>query len=551
MPQCSIGIDFGTESARGVLVDVASGAELATAVHPYRHGVIDRQLPTGAPLGADWALQHPGDWLEALEELLGQMARGGGDVVGIGIDFTSCTLLPVRADGTPLALDPGYRDRPYAWPMLWKHHAAQPYADRFNVSGWDGLRWYGGKTSSEWLWAKTWSVLEEAPEVFAVAERFIEAGDWIVWQLTGRQVRSVCQAGYKAHWQPDSGYPSRKLLDSLHPTLSKVLDRLDPPQPLGTAAGGLTDTWARRTGLQAGTPVAVAIIDAHAAVPAVGVAEAGRLVAIIGTSTCHLILGEERMPVAGISGVVRDGILPGCFGYEAGQVAVGDMFEWYVRTHAGPQASAADVFARLEAEAAAGAPGTSGLLALDWWNGVRTPLVDADLSGVLVGLTLATRPGEIYRALLEATAYGTRLVLDTFDQGGISVNEVHACGGIITKSPLLLQIYADVTGRPVWAYDVPHASALGAAVHGAVAGGAHRDLLSATRAMGTAAVRRHEPADAHRQTYDSLYGVYRELIAAFSTARGAVKRVRSIQRAARRRGLASHTEEGVRHGFDS
>ncbi len=536
MPRYSVGVDFGTESARAVLVDVATGAEIATAVHAYRHGVLDRQLPTGERLGTDWALQHPGDWTEALENLLQQMAAAGSaDVAGIGVDFTSCTLLPARGDGTPLALDTALAARPHAWPMLWKHHAAQRFADRINASGWGELRWYGGKTSSEWLWAKTWQVLEEAPDVFGAAERFVEAGDWIVWQLTGREVRSICQAGYKAHWQPGEGYPSRTFLDSLHRGLGSVLDRLGEPQPLGTSAGGLTAEWATRTGLRAGTPVAVAIIDAHAAVPAVGVTGAGRLVAIVGTSTCHLILGEQRMLVTGISGVVRDGILPGSFGYEAGQVAVGDMFEWYVRTHGAERLGGeAQAFAHLEAAAAAVTPGASGLLALDWWNGARTPLVDADLSGVLVGLTLATRPGEIYRALLEATAYGTRLVLETFEQGGIPIREIHACGGVAIKSPLLLQIYADVTGRPVYAYDLPHASALGAAVYGAVAGGAHRDLLTATRTMGGKPVRRHEQNDAHRQTYDELYTVYRDLHAAFSRADGAVKRLRRLQRAAPR-----------------
>jgi len=533
MPRYSIGVDFGTESARAVLVDVVSGAEVATAVHPYRYGVLDRQLPTGERLGTDWALQHPTDWIEALEDLLRQMAAAGSDdVAGIGVDFTSCTVLPARADGTPLALDPTFQRRPHAWPMLWKHHAAQRFADRFNASGWDGLRWYGGKTSSEWLWAKAWQVLDEAPDVFAEADRFIEGGDWIVWQLTGREVRSACQAGYKAHWQPGEGYPTRAFLESLGPRLGSVLERLSEPQPLGSAAGGLTQAWADRTGLRAGTPIAVAVIDAHAAVPALGVADPGRLVAIIGTSTCHMMLGEDRAVIPGISGVVRDGILPGFFGYEAGQVAVGDMFEWYVRTHAAQTSGGEAAFARLEAAAAVLAPGESGLLALDWWNGCRTPLVDADLSGMIVGLTLATQPGAIYRSLIEASAFGTRLVLDTFEDGGIPVREMHACGGVATKSPLLLQIYADVIGRPVLAYDVPHASATGASVYGAVAGNAHPDLLVATRVMGARPVRRYEPVGTHHETYDALYAIYRELHTAFSKPDGAVKRLRRVQQAA-------------------
>ncbi len=533
MARYSIGIDFGTESARAVLVDVRSGQVVDSAVHPYRHGVLHRALPTGTPLAPEWALQHPGDWLEALEVLLRQMgASGGSEVAGVGVDFTSCTLLPVRAEGSPLALEEAFRDRPHAWPLLWKHHAAQPYADRINASGWEGLRWYGGRTSSEWLWAKVWQVLEEAPEVFAAADRFLEGGDWVVWQLVGREVRSACQAGYKAHWQPGEGYPPAEVLQRLDPRLPEVLGRLGPPQPLGTPAGGLTQAWASRTGLRPGTPVAVAVIDAHAAVPAVGVAEPGRLVAIAGTSTCHLILGEERYPVPGISGVVRDGILPGFYGYEAGQASVGDMLEWFVRTYGVPRyGDPAAAFAQLEAEAARLVPAQSGLLALDWWNGCRTPLVDADLSGVLVGLTLATEPAEMYRALLEATAFGTRLVLDTLEEGGVPIREVHACGGLASRSPLVLQLYADVTGRVLYAYQVPHASALGAAIHGAAAAGVYPDLLAATRAMGTRPVRRYAPRDEARRVYDELYTIYRDLHAALSRPEGAVKRLRRLRRA--------------------
>jgi len=534
----AIGIDFGTESARAVLADVVGGRLVTTATFVYPHGVIDRVLPGGTTaLLPDYALQNPQDWLAALETLLRQIAAAvsAEDIIGIGIDFTSCTVLPTTADGTPLCIRPEYRWEPHAWPKLWKHHAAQPYADRFNMSGWEGLRWYGGRTSSEWLWAKVWQVLEEAPQVFAAAPRFIEGGDWVVWMLTGREVRSACQAGYKAHWQPGEGYPPTPLLQRLHPGLPSVLDRLGPPHPLGAPAGGLTEAWAARTGLRTGTPVATAIIDAHAAVPGVGVAEAGRLVAIVGTSTCHLILDEQRRPIPGISGVVRDGILPGFYGYEAGQVSVGDMLEWFVQTYGVPQhGDQAVAFARLEAEAGTLTAGESGLLALDWWNGCRTPLVDADLSGVLLGLTLATRPPEIYRALLEATAFGTRLVLDTFAQGGIAVDEIHACGGVAAKSPLLLQLYADITGRPVHAYDLAHASALGAAVYGAAAGGAYPDLLDAARAMGARPASRYEPRDGPRQAYDVLYDIYREVHASFARPEGVIKRLRRLRRGAPR-----------------
>ena len=528
MRRCTIGIDFGTESARAVLADVADGRLLTTATFAYPHGVIDRALPgSSTPLPPDYALQDPQDWLAALEMLLRQMAAAAppGDIIGIGIDFTSCTVMPVTADGTPLCALPDYSREPHAWPKLWKHHAAQPYADRINAAadqpGGEFLRLYGGKTSSEWLWAKGWQFLAEAPVLAEVAARWIEGGDWVVWQLVGREVRSACQAGYKAHWQKDTGYPPAAFWNSLDPALPSLLARLGDPHAVGSRAGILHPEWARRTGLRPEVAVAVAAIDAHAGMPAIGIHDPGKLMAIMGTSTCHLLVDPHRSAVRGISGVVEDGILPGLFGYEAGQASVGDIFQWYVRT-------SRQTFHELEGEAAQLRPGESGVLALDWWNGCRTPLVDADLSGVLVGLTLATEPPHIYRALLESTAFGTRRVIETFEAGGVAVREVHACGGLAERSPLLLQLTADILGREVLAAPLPHASAVGAAIYAATAAGEESggfaDVVTAARQMGSRERVHYAPRADARVTYDALYTHYLDLAQHFGEGRTEVMR---------------------------
>lgn len=561
MARYTIGVDFGTESVRAVLAGVADGRVVATSSHAYPHGVIDRTLPgVEQRLPPDWALQHPGDWAEGLEVVLRAMAAvaPAEAIIGIGVDFTSCTVMPAAADGTPLCVLPEFAREPHAWPKLWKHHAAQPYADRINATGGstggEYLSLYGGLTSSEWAWAKAWQVLAEAPEIAAAADRWIEGGDWIVWQLTGCEARSACQAGYKAHWQKDAGYPPASYWATLHPDLPAFLAKLGPPpRPVAARAGGLSAAWARRTGLRPETPVAVAVIDAHAAVPGLGVSQPGQLVAIMGTSTCHLLVDPRRRAVRGISGVVEDGILPGLFGYEAGQASVGDIFQWFVRnavpagyggeavqTQAAARGSAAGVaeiaaiYDRLEADAARLAPGQAGLLALDWWNGCRTPLVDAELSGVLVGLTVTTEPHEIYRALLESTAFGTRRVIETFEEGGVPVREVHGCGGLAERNRLLLQLTADIIGRDVLASQTPHASAVGAAIYAAAAAGdalgGYSSMTEAVQRMGSRDRVPYRPREAARRVYEELYRDYLDLSRHFGEGDSAVMRRLRAQR---------------------
>jgi L-ribulokinase len=549
----AIGIDFGTESGRAVLVDVASGAELGTNVHQYAHGVIDRTLPSpdgDVHLEPDWALQDPADYVATIRTTVPGLLRETGvdpaDVIGVGIDFTACTMLPVTADGTPLCEIPEFRGEPHAWVKLWKHHAAQPEADRINgLAESRGEPWlprYGGRISSEWFYAKSLQILDEAPHVYAAADRLIEAADWVIWQLTGVETRNACTAGYKAIWSKADGFPAADFFGQLDPRFADVVDSRMSREiaPLGAAAGGLSETASRWTGLRPGTAVAVANVDAHVSVPAVGVTSPGTMVAVMGTSTCHLVLGTQLAFAEGMCGVVEDGIIPGLFGYEAGQSAVGDIFAWFTGRAVPPdvhERAARDgvgVHAVLEREAAALRPGQSGLLALDWWNGNRSILVDVDLSGLLVGATLATRPADIYRALLESTAFGTRAIIESLESAGVAVDRVVACGGLPDRNALLMQISADVTGREFDVAASSQAPAVGAAMYAAVAAGAaaggYDSIADAAATMARPHVRTYRPTRSAAAVYDRLFGEYRALHDYFGRgANGVMKVLRAIR----------------------
>jgi len=525
----AVGIDFGTESARAVLVRLSDGEELASAVYEYADGVIDEVLPrSDIRLEPDWALQNPEDYVRAVADTVPRVLQDTGvaaeKVVGLGIDFTACTMLPTKADGTPLCMLDEYRANPHAWVKLWKHHAAQPEADRINeVARERGEPWlprYGGKISSEWFFPKSLQILNEAPEIYEAADRLIEAADWIVWQLTGVETRNSCTAGYKAIWSKREGFPSEDYFAALHPRMRHIVDEKMSRHilPLGARAGGLTAEMARATGLPEGTAVAVANVDAHVSVPPARVVEPGTMVMIMGTSTCHMVLGREERMVPGMCGVVEDGILPGLFGYEAGQSCVGDHFAWFVE-HCVPAQYQGEADRRglnlhqlLEEKAAQLRPGESGLVALDWWNGNRSVLVDVDLTGLLVGATLATRPEEIYRALIEATAYGTRVIIEAFEENGVAVHDIVAAGGLPERNRLLMQIYADVTGREFKVIGTQQAGALGSAMHGAVAAGAaaggYDDIVQAAERMGKLKDERYTPIPENTAVYDRLYAEY-------------------------------------------
>ncbi len=466
------------------------------------------------------------------------------DVVGIATDFTACTVLPTRADGTPLCASPEFADEPHAWVKLWKHHAAQGQADRINelarLRGEPWLPRYGGKISAEWEFAKALQVLEEAPAVYAATDRWIEAADWIVWQLCGVETRNACTAGYKGIFQ-DGQYPSADYLAELNPGFAKfVTDKVEfPLSPLGGRAGSLTEEAAAWTGLPAGIAVAVGNVDAHVTAPAAQAVAAGQMVAIMGTSTCHVVNAGSLAEVPGMCGVVDGGIIDGFFGYEAGQSGVGDIYAWFADDIVGAdvadaaRAAGQNVHEYLSALAAEQEVGHHGLVALDWVNGNRSVLVDAELSGVIVGLTLATRPEDIYRALVEATAYGTRLILSTFESAGIAISEFIAAGGLI-KNKFVMQTYADVLARPISVIDTDQGPALGSAIHAAVAAGEYPDVPTASAAMGKKRTHVFLPDLAAAQTYDVLYAEYVRLHDYFGRGENDVlHRLRAIRNAHR------------------
>ena len=551
MAKYTIGVDFGTLSGRALLVNVETGEELADATLEYPHAVMDETLPCGKKLAQDWALEHPQDYLDVFAYTIPEVLKKSGvsaeDVIGVGIDFTACTLLPVKADGTPLCFFDKYKENPHAYIKLWKHHAAQDKANKLNEiaagRGEDWLARYGGKISSEWMFPKIWQTLDEAPDVYDEADFFIEAADWVIWQLTGVQTRNSCTAGYKAMWHKQKGYPGKEFFKALDPRLENVVeDKLNcPVSPLGAKAGEICEKAAALTGLKAGTAVAVANVDAHVTVPAVKITEPGKILAIMGTSTCHILLGTEEHTVPGMCGVVEDGVYPGFFGYEAGQSCVGDHFAWFVDNCCPPEyyeaakAEGLNIHQYLTKLAKQYKVGESGLLALDWWNGNRSVLVDVDLTGMMLGMTLQTKPEEIYRALIEATAYGTRKIIETFVNNGVPVNEFYASGGISQKNPMAMQIYADILKLPIRIGGTTQGPALGSAIFGAVAAGkdagGYDSVFDAAKVMGKLRDTVYTPIAENAAVYDKLYAEYSTLHDYFGKGENDVmKRLKDIKK---------------------
>jgi L-ribulokinase len=520
MKPLSLGLDFGTESVRALLVDL-QGREQGVAVAKYPHGQILDALPDGGrKLPAGFALQDPEDWLVAASRAVRAALRASkaksAQVAGIGVDFTSCTMLPTLADGTPLCAMAKWRGQPFAWPKLWKHHGAVEQTDRINAvarernEAW--LARYGGIIGLEWFFPKMLETLEQAPRLFDAAEVWLEAGDWLVWQLVGGPPktlpRSTCQAGYKAMWSREDGYPSREFFRALDPRLENVVKEKMPGRMVapGERAGELSRATAQRLGLQEGTPVSAAIIDAHAGVPGAGASEPDTLVMVMGTSSCHMLNSRVGRLVPGVAGVVRDGILPGYYGYETGQAAVGDAFEWTRRL-----VGARD-FAQLSERRAEVSPGADGVRCLDWFHGCRTPLMNGALKGMLTGLTLNHSAAHVYRAVLEASACGLRWIVETLRDGGVPVRRFVATGGLPHHSPLFLQICADVLGERIRVPAAKQGPALGAAILGALAAGAFANAGSAIRAMAqTGRPRVVHPSKRAGQIYARVYTEYRAL----------------------------------------
>lgn len=530
MDKYVIGLDYGTLSARAVLVSVGRGEVAAESIYPYPHGILNTISGGNEELPVDFALQEIDDYVEAMYETIRTVVKQSGcraeDVIGICIDATSSTFLPLTKSGTPLCKTEQFRTNPHAWLKLWKHHGAQEEADRMTelAAGRQEkfLMRCGGKVNAEWMLPKLTEIVLKAPDVYEAADNFMEVSDYLVFLLTGEMTRCMCHAGYKLLWNEEDAYPSEEFLRALHPNLSSLKSKLKGREvQVGECAGRLTEEAAGRLGLREGTAVAASMIDAHVAVPSLGIGGPDKALMILGTSCCMLLCSEKLSYIKGISGCVKNAVLPGLYAYEAGQSAVGDLFDWFVKNcvPGSYEKEAADknisIHMLLSEKASRLAPGESGLVALDWWNGNRSCLADARLSGMVLGLTLRTKPEEIYRALLEAAAFGMRAIFEEFEKGGITARELYACGGIVSKNPFMMQIYADVLGKTIFTGSTEQGSAFGAAVYAAVAAGAERggygSVYRAARAMGKTGDKRYTPIPQNMEIYHRIYREYKLL----------------------------------------
>ena len=531
-----IGLDYGTLSGRAVLVSVCDGKVIAESICSYPHGILRSVPGTDEKLPADFALQEIDDYVEVMYHTIRSVVEKSGcraeDVIGIGIDATSSTFLSLSEGNEPLCKTKRFQANPHAQLKLWKHHGAQEEADRITALATERnenfLMRCGGKVNAEWMLPKLMEIAGKAPDVYEATDNFMEVSDYLVYLLTGEVTRCMCHAGYKLLWNEEDGYPSEDFLQTLHPSLASLQGKLKGKEvQVGECAGRLTQDAADRLGLKAGTAVAASLIDAHVAVPSAGIDGPDKALMILGTSCCMLLCSKKLSYIRGISGCVKNAVLPGLYAYEAGQSAVGDLFDWFV-TNCVPgnyEKEASDqnisIHTLLSEKAACLAPGQSGLIALDWWNGNRSCLADANLSGMILGLTLRTKPEEIYRALMEATAFGMRAIFEEFAEGGITVQELYACGGIVGKNPFMMQLYADILGKTILTSSTDQGSAFGASVYAAVAAGVsaggYASVNEAARAMGKTGDKKYEPIPQNVETYHKLYKEYKTLHDYFGT----------------------------------
>jgi L-ribulokinase len=531
----SIGVDYGTNSVRALIVACRDGREVASASFDYPTGSDGVIVDSADP---NLARQHPGDYLDGFRSVVAEVVTKACDddafepdrIVGIGIDTTGSTPIPIDEHANALGTDEAFRDEPAAQAWLWKDHTSHAEAAEITETArrmeLPYLAKCGETYSSEWFWSKILHCRRVAPKVFEAAAAWVEFADFVPARITGvdrpeRIVRGICAAGHKAMYHESwDGLPSEAFLSKLDPALVKVRRAFTGPAvPSDRVAGRLTAEYAEATGLRAGLPVAVGALDAHHGAVGAGI-RPGTLVKIMGTSTCDIIVGGdgEAVPdIPGVCGVVPGSVIPGLTAIEAGQSAVGDIFNWFVN-HLGPKPGP-DAHAVLTIEAARLRPGASGLLALDWNNGNRTVLVDPLLSGLLVGTTLHTTAAEVYRALIEATAFGALMIINRCEEYGVAVREVVNCGGIAEKNPLVMQIYADVCNRPMKVSRSAQTCALGAAIFGAVVGGAHADTRSAQDAMVSRDMTVYEPIADHVGIYEELFGLYQLVHDGFGAVR--------------------------------
>ncbi len=541
-----IGLDFGTLSARAVVVRASDGAVISDAVEEYPHGVMDRTLTAGdgQVLPADYALQVASDYLFSMDQVVpAALSRAGIDarqVVGIGLDGTSATVIVTDREGTPLSEKEEFVNEPHAYVKLWKHHGAQEQAERIvRLAKDQNMSWlgrYGGTLSSEMLLPKALETLEKAPNVYEATSEIVNLVDWLTWKLTGTLSYAAGDSGYKRMYQ-DGDYPSEDFLAALNPAFATVYSEKmsHPVIPLGEKVGGLNADYARKLGLPEGIAVASGNIDAHVQAASVNAVKPGELTGILGTSSCWVVPSLKYSDVPGIFGVVDGGIVDGAWGYEAGQSAVGDIFAWFIENCVpesyidAAEQRGVSIHEYLADKAAQLTIGESGLVALDWWNGNRSTLVDANLTGLMIGMSLTTTPEEQYRALLEATAFGARTIIENFEKHGVQITSIHAAGGLL-KNSLLMQIYADVTRRAISVATVDQAGAQGSAIFAAVAAGLYPDVSVAAGAMGGVIENAYVPNEEAAAEYDPLYRIYSYLYDLFGKENRVMHELKDIRR---------------------
>ncbi len=543
----SIGLDFGTEEARAMLLDM-KGNVLASSSFTYPHGVMDRTLPDGSPLESNFALQHPQDYMEALDRIIPAVLEGIDPrrVIGIGVDFTQCTMMPVDAAGRPLCLLEGFEGNPYAYVKLWKHHGGQPQAEKLTAVARERqepfLDQCGGIVYAESMFPKILETLEKAPEVYEAAGAFIELADWTTFYLTGSRRRSRSIASAAALWHGERGYPDEAYFEAVNPAFAGVVkDKLSQDLVVvGDPVGYVSREMAERLGLVEGTPVAAGLGDSHAAFVGAGLAEQNVLLTVMGTSSCDMLVSEKEIPIPGLYGISYDSILPGQFGYEAGQATMGDLFQWFAETCV-PESYLEEakrrelpLFDYFNELAKKQLPGENGLLALDWWNGNRSVLLDADLTGLMLGMRTNTRPEDLYRAFTEALTFGKRRIVEQFEDWGIPIRELYATGGVAMKNPFLMQMFADALGIPVHLSASDNGSCVGSAIYGASAAGpehsGYASLTDIVHGMGVTVSRSFQPDAGLKPRYDKLYEEYKILYDYFGTDNLVMKRLQDLRR---------------------
>ncbi len=550
MCKYAIGLDYGTLSVRALLVDIKTGKEVARSVYEYPHACMEERIPGGKRLPSGWSLQVPRDYLDGLittvKDIMSKSKVYPEEVIGIGVDFTSSTVVACKNDRTPMCELEEYKDEPHAYVKLWKHHGGEAeaaYIDK--IAKERGEKWlplYGGKVSSEWMLPKILETLNHAPQLYADTDRFMEALDWIIWHMTGVETRSACGAGYKMFYRHDSGYPTKEFFKALDPRMENIVEeKLDAPiKGIGETAGYLTEEMAAILGLKPGTPIGTGIIDAHASLPGCGIGEPGVMMIICGTSSCHMMLSETEAGIEGVGGLVKDGIMPGYFGYEAGQCCVGDHFAWFTDNclpmtyHTEAKQKGISVHKLLEEKLEGYKAGQSGLVALDWWNGVRSPLMDFNLNGLMMGMNLLTKPEEMYLALIEATAYGTRMIIESFEKAGVEVKSLVLSGGIPAKNKMLVQVYSDICKKDIKVSSSDQAGALGAVILGILAADesvtGYKDANEVSKAIGSVDPKVYSPNPENSAVYDKLYAEYVTLLEYFGKgANDVMKRLNAIR----------------------